>query len=191
MKRFFIPLISILALSLAACGSDEKTPDSNEGTNSNSSNQTEQTEGTVDTGEQSDAAADQGGTSGTATDSGTQADTNKDQMQADMDQLTFREIDIEISYGKDSEYEAEIDQDDGQPIEAKVEDEVNGMYLKGQEAFDDLYPKVKQLDLTKDSPKEETINQVLKAFDLKDDYEKFEVEIKFNDGSKLDIEDRK
>lgn len=185
MKRFFITLISIMALSLAACSSDEKAPDSSEGTSGNPTNQTEQNENTMEGGEQSDVTNDQADTSGSQTNS-----TN-DQMQADMDQLTFKEIDIEISYGKDNEYEAEIDQDEGQPIEVKIEDEVNGVYLKGQDAFDDLYPKVKQLDLTKDSPKEETINQVLKSFGLKDDYNKLEVEIRFNDGSKLDIEDRK
>ncbi|WP_301108053.1 YusW family protein [Sporosarcina sp.] len=182
MKRFFITLIVIMALNLAACGSDKNAPDNTEGTNGNPTNQSENT---MTGSEQSDITDDQ------AVNSGGQTDSTKDQMQADMDQLTFKEIDIEISYGKDHEYEAEIDQDEGQPIEVKVEDEVNGVYLKGQEAFDDLYPKVKQLDLTKDSPKEETISQVLKAFGLKDDYKKLEVEIKFKDGSKLDIEDRK
>lgn len=185
MKRFFITLISIMALSLAACSSDKKAPDSNEGTSGNPTNQTEQNENTMDSGKNSGVTDDQADTSGSQTDS------TKDQMQADMDQLTFKEIDIEVSYGRNNEYEAEIDQDEGQPIEAKVEDEVNGVYLKGQEAFDDLYPKVKELDLTKDSTKEETINQLLKAFGLKNNYTKLEVEIKFNDGSKLDIEDRK
>ncbi|MBD8007190.1 YusW family protein [Bacillus norwichensis] len=80
------------------------------------------------------------------------------------------EIEVEVSYGKDQEYEAEIEQGKNHPIEAEVEDELNNIYTKGKEAFDDIYPKAKKLNLTSDSSDKEVIDQVLKAaFDLKSD----------------------
>lgn len=181
MKRLLITGVSVLALGLAGCGSDA------------TDNTGEDTEA-VDKPVQMPLQPATGGTGEDSTDD-SETDTTTDSaagdMQADMDQLSFKEIEIEISYGNDQEYEAEIEQDNNEPIKAKVEDEVNNMYLKDQEAFDDLYPKVKNLDLTKDSSDQETIDQVLDIFDLQADYEKFDVEIKFNDGSKLEVEDRK
>ncbi|MBY0224098.1 YusW family protein [Mammaliicoccus sciuri] len=181
MKRLLITTVSIMAIGLAACGNDTNEPVVDEGAT------------TTPTEQPADTNTDGTGTTDTTT-NGTKDETasgTTDDMKADMDKLSFREIEVEISYGNDIEYEAEIEQDRNEPIKAKVEDEVNQVYLKGQEAFDDLYPKVEQLQLTKDSTNEETINQVLKAFGLKSDYQKFDVEIKFNDGSKLDIEERK
>ncbi|GKV57277.1 hypothetical protein NCCP2222_32240 [Sporosarcina sp. NCCP-2222] len=166
MKGIYIALISLMVISLAACGSDQNDPSAEEGTTNvpaSQPNDTTTTDKTSDT----------------------------DQIKADMDKLSFQEIEVEISYGKDKEYEAEIEQDQNEPIKAKIEDEVNQIYLNGQEAFDDLYPKVQQFDLSNESTKEETINQVLKVFNLQADYEKFEVEITYNEGSKLDVEDRK
>lgn len=189
MKKIWLSSAAVLALGLAACGTGNEQPEDS----------TPPAEEPADT---------EGGTAGNAAvpDSSTEADENMqqnaeettgtantagDSMQEKMDQLTIREIEIDVSYGKDREYEAGIEQDKGRPIEAAVEDELNGVYLKGEEAFDDLYPKVQQLNLTKDSTKEETVEQVLRIFNLESNYEKFEVEIDFTDGSKLDVEDKK
>lgn len=176
MKKLWLTPAAVLALGLAACGSASDQPTTDQPVEDQpAESQTEST-----TGSQTEQPA-----------ANTATDQDSDQMKSDMDQLSFKEIEVEVSYGHDQEYEVEIEQDENEPIKAKVEDELNQNYLKGQEAFDDLYPRVKQLDLTKDSTKEETISQVLNAFELQDNYEKFEVEITFNDGSKLDIEDRK
>ncbi|AXI00128.1 hypothetical protein DV702_10610 [Sporosarcina sp. PTS2304] len=170
MKQTFVVIVSVMTIGLAGCGSDEPvevpTPSA-------------PIEQPVDTNTSADTSASE------------QPSISTDTMKVDMDQLSFKEIKVEVSYGKDREYEAEIEQDDNEPFEAKIEDEVNGVYLQGQEAFNDLYPRAEQLQLTKDSTKEETIEQVLQAFDLESSYEKFEVEIRFHDGSKLDVEDRK
>lgn len=119
------------------------------------------------------------------------ATSDKEEMKSKMDELEFSEIDVEVSYGKNQEYEAAIEQDKNRPIEAEVEDELNDVYLQGKEAFDDIYSKAKTLNLSSAASDEEVIDQVLKAFDLKSDYEKFEVEIKFNDGTELEVTDKK
>ncbi|ARF13903.1 MULTISPECIES: YusW family protein [Sporosarcina] len=185
MKRLVITGASVIALALAGCGTnatDDKTKENSNAVNPPAEQPLEPA--TDGTNQNTDEAVPD-----TTTDSSTDSTTGD--MQAEMDKLSFKEIELDVSYGKDKEYEAEIEQDQNEPIKAKVEDELNEIYLKGQEAFDDVYSKVENLDVTKDSSQQEAIDRILKAFNLQADYEKFEVEIKFNDGSKLEVEDRK
>src|SRR5690625_4311010 len=114
-----------------------------------------------------------------------------DDMRTKMEELNFTEISLEVQYQDRKEYEAEIDADPNEPIEAEVEDELNNVYLRGKEAFDELFPKVKKLNLTSKSSKQEIIEQIIEAFELPADYVDFDVEIRFKDGVKKDIEDRK
>lgn len=115
---------------------------------------------------------------------------DQDDMKKMMEDLNFDEIEIEISYGSDQEYEAEIDYHDNGDIGADLEDELSGEDLDNDlDAFNKLYPLVKQLEIEQDTDKEEVIQQVLDVFDLEDNYEKFEVEITFDEGTKLSYED--
>lgn len=179
MKHIFLITVSTLLIGvLAACGN---------------SNQDQFNTNADNTGEQNtdnQNVDDTNNTNPNNTDE-QQLETDQDYMKSKMDSLDFSEIEIEISYGKDKEYEAEIEQDKNQPIKAKVEDEINTEYAKGKKAFDNIYSKIENLSLTKNSDDQEAIDQILKAFDLPKDYKKFELEITFNDGSKLDVEDRK
>ncbi|MCJ7839795.1 YusW family protein [Lederbergia sp. NSJ-179] len=178
MKRIFLVFYSLVLIGfLGACQSGGGI----NGTNKAQDNTNEQGKDTNDHDSVNDS---------TTTDQTNDSD-DQEQMKSQMDKLDFAEIEMEISYGKDQEYEAEIEQDKNRPIEAKVEDEINNEFLKGKEAFDSIYTKAEKLTLTKDSSDQETIDQVLNAFGLDKDYEKFEVEITFNDGSRLDVEDRK
>ncbi|ARD47876.1 hypothetical protein SporoP37_06805 [Sporosarcina sp. P37] len=182
MKRALLTGISVMALSLAACGTDAAKDTGTENKDAASAPVEQPLEPATD--ETTQNSMGEGETEGSA-------DSAAGNMEADMKQLSFKEIEVEVSYDKDIEYEAEIEQDENEPVKAKVEDEVNNVHLKGQEAFDDIYPKVKQLSLTKDSTNEEAIDQVLKVFNLDANYTKFEVKITFNDGGKLKVEDRK
>ncbi|MEI3611842.1 YusW family protein [Pseudogracilibacillus sp. SO30301A] len=112
-------------------------------------------------------------------------------MREKMAELNFSEIDIDVEYQGGKEFEAEIDQDRNEPILAKVEDDLNNVYLRGREAFDHIFERANKLDVTSNSTKQQIIDQVLNAFDLPNDYIKIDVEIEFDDGKKVDIEDRK
>lgn len=117
---------------------------------------------------------------------------NQDDMKSMMAELSFYEIELEVSYGHDQEYEAEIEHHHNGDIEAEVEDELNGVKLSDDvKAFNYIYPKAKNVTVTKDMDKQAVIDEVLRAFDLKNDYEKFEVEFEFEDGTKLSYEDKK
>lgn len=108
-------------------------------------------------------------------------------MKSKMEELDFYEIEIEVSYGKDKEYEVEIEQDKDRPIKAELEDELNNEFSKGREAFDVIYPKAERLSLSSDTPEQEVIDQVLQAFELPSGYTKLEIEIKFKDGTEIDL----
>ena len=76
-------------------------------------------------------------------------------------------------------------------MEAKVEDDLNNAFLQGKDAFDHIFERAKKLEITNESSDQDVIKQVLQSFDLPKDYTEFEIEITFNDGKKLDVEDRK
>lgn len=186
-KRFFL-VIGLIILMLAACQNNEQSQESpanpeqetETDTEANESSETEDGEGTdAETDDESSAE-----TKGNDTDSL----DDDEYMTTKMDALDFYEIEIEVEYVDDKEYEAEIERDDNRPYTAEVEDELNNVYLEGREAFDDIYPKIEQLSISIDSEQTDIIEQVLSVFDLPDNYTKFEVEVKFNDGNEIDFE---
>lgn len=185
MKKIGMLLSALLiVIFLAACGDDGADEDSLEDTAQDAIEDTldNNEEDHNDDGEEQTDENEEGNTSEEASD--------QDDMKNMMDELNFDEIEIEISYGKDQEYEVEIERHSNGDIDAEIEDELNGEDINDDlEAFNKLYPKVKQLDIEQDTEKEEVIKQVLDIFELDDDYEEFEVEITFNDGTKLSYED--
>ena len=106
-----------------------------------------------------------------------------------MAKLDFSEIDVEVSYGEQKEYEAEITYDNSGFIGGEVDDDINNEHLRGKVAFDSIYQKAKNLTISKDTNKKDAIDQILKSFNLPADYNKFELDIIFNDGTKLEYVD--
>src|SRR5699024_12877586 len=73
-------------------------------------------------------------------------DDNDDATEK-MKELNIEEIQIEIEYPDNKEYEVEIELESDGTYTAEIEDDLNDEYIKGQEAFDKLYPMVKALDV--------------------------------------------
>jgi|GEM_PF-2135857 len=111
-------------------------------------------------------------------------------MREDMSELNFTELSVEATFQDRKEFEAELDVDPNKPIYAEVEDEVNDIEWQGKDAFDYIFQKTKNLNITSDSSREEVIKQVVEVFNFPNDYVELEVEITFNDGKKIDIEDK-
>lgn len=168
---------AILTLTLVACGgNDGGNTASNE---PNDENMTESNQENGDTNATDDEAEESDNN-----------ETTSNDMKAKMDELDYSDFELEVDYDPDQEYEAKVEQKEGN-VKADLEDEINGEELNGQEAFDKIYPLVKQLTISKDTEKEDAIAEVLEAFDLEDDYRKFELELTFSDGVKMEFEDRK
>ena len=179
MKRIkmFIVVFGLLA-ALTACGNNN----SNVPNDNNDGVHTENTSNNRDVGTRTsdgDRVADK------------YTSQVEDEMRAKMDELGFSEISVEVKYNNDQEYEAEIDQDKNEPIRGKVDDELNGVLLRGGEAFNHIIDRAEKLNLSSESNDQEVIKQVLEVFDLPKDYVEFEFEIEYNDGKKLEVEDRK
>ena len=96
-----------------------------------------------------------------------------------------------MDYANNEEYEAELEKNSNNSIEAEIADTLNQVKKKGSDAFNELYPLVKQLTITQETSKEEAIQEVMKVFNLPEDYKEFELEIRFKDGTKIEFEDKK
>ena len=108
-----------------------------------------------------------------------------------MDELDYMEFNLDIYYGTQDEYDVELERNKDDTIEAEIEDSINGVKLKGTDAFNELYPMVKKLTIDQKTSKEDTIKEILDVFNMKNDYSKIEVEITFKDGTKIEFEDIK
>ncbi len=184
MKKSYVLSSAIaLSLALAACGSttndkdkvvDEPiTEESNQGTANGTDGQTDS------------SVTDQAGeNSGTAT--GQDANATKK-----MDEIDYADFGLSVDYANNDEYEAELEKNSDNSVEAQIDDSLNQVKMKGADAFNELYPLVKQLTITQKTSKEDAIKEVIKVFNLPDDYRELELEIRFKDGTKIEFEDKK
>lgn len=185
MRRVTLLLGIIAVLFATACG--------NAGTDSENNSNTD--EPIVD--EEQNTTGDVGENANVEGDSAEKSDQtemakNQEDMKKMMEQLDFYEIEVEVSYGPDKEFEFEIEHHSNGDIEAKVEDELNNVSLKDDiEAFNYIFPNVKKLKITEDISKQEAIDELLKAFDLATDYKKIEIEFEFENGTIIAFEDKK
>ena len=178
-RKIIFPVVLVFTLILAACGNgnidDPKEPVIEENVSGNNAGSTdtvedaESTEGTKNTG---------------STDSA-------DNMQQKMEDLAYSDFELAVDYANDLEYEVELERSSNNAVKAEIEDDLNNVRKSGAEAFDDLYPLVEKLTITQETNKADAIQEVLNTFNLADDYQEFELEIKFNDGTKLEFEDKK
>lgn len=95
------------------------------------------------------------------------------------------DLDIEID-GKDA-IEAEYDVSKSK-IEAEFENKLENVKLKEDEAFNELDKLFVDIMITKDTSKQDVIDKILKYYGI-EMYSKFDLEIDFDDGTKLDIEE--
>lgn len=94
-------------------------------------------------------------------------------------------IDIDGKDAIDADYDVETKQ-----IEAELENKLREVKLKDKEAIDELHLLFMDIRLTSETTKEEAIDRILEWFEI-DDYSKFELDVEFDDGTKLDFEDVK
>ena len=194
MKKSYVLSSAIaLSLALAACGTaaddtdnavDESiTEESNQGTATRTDSQTDSS--VTDEVEPTSGTANEQDTNSGATTS------NQDDMQQKMDEIDYADFGLSVDYANNDEYEAELEKNSNNSVEAEIDDSLNQVKMKGADAFNELYPLVKQLTITQKTSKEDAIKEVIKVFNLPDDYRELELEIRFKDGTKIEFEDKK
>lgn len=100
---------------------------------------------------------------------------------------SFTEIEVEVDMNGvndalDVEYEVER-----YKIDASYKDKSEDIHLKDEEAMERLEPILDSFTFDENSSEDEILEQVLEGFSI-DDYDEIEIEIKFKDNTKLDIE---
>ncbi|MDM5152996.1 YusW family protein [Bacillus sp. DX1.1] len=100
--------------------------------------------------------------------------------------LNFNEFKLDANYqDTKKDYEAEYkNKADEKTLEAKIEDHKANGQLTGDEAIAKLGPLLQKLKFDKDTPDQEVIDQVVDVFQLDKDYQKFDLEVVFSDGTK-------
>ncbi|WP_404441958.1 YusW family protein [Sutcliffiella horikoshii] len=101
----------------------------------------------------------------------------------------FTKFDLEVEYENRVKYEAEYKAEGNG--EAEIEDDINEVSLKGDEAYTELSPRLEQLKFDSNADQQEVMTQVLEVFGLKDDYKEFELEVMFEDGTVKKYEEKK
>ncbi|EMA6344068.1 YusW family protein [Bacillus cytotoxicus] len=109
----------------------------------------------------------------------------KNETSADL-KLNFNEFDLDVDYqDTKKDYEADYKHKSAdQKMEAKIEDHKANVNLTSDEAIAKLSPLLKKLTFDKNTPDQEVIDQVVDVFQLDKDYQKFELEVVFSDGTK-------
>ena len=172
------PVLLVLTLILAACGNETidepKQPVTEENGSSDNTGSTDNVE------DESTGATENTGST-----------ENADNMYEKMKELDYSDFELAVEYSNDLDYEVELEKSSNNTVKSEIDDDVNNVKKSGVEAFDESYPLVKELTITQETSKDDAIQEVLNTFNLPDDYQKFELEIKFNDGKKVEFEDVK
>jgi hypothetical protein len=100
----------------------------------------------------------------------------------------FTRFDLEVEYDNDVKYEAEYEAEGNG--EAEIEDDLNEVSLKGDDAYNELAPLMEQLQFDSNTEDQEVMTQVLEVFELQNDYKEIELEVTFTDGTKKKYENK-
>lgn len=102
----------------------------------------------------------------------------------------FTEFDLDVEYADHNSYDVEYE-NDGNNIYAELDDELKGVKYKGDQAYDNFADALKQLTFDKTTSDEDVRKEVLKAFALDENYQSFELEVKFQSGEEKHYHDNK
>ena len=171
MKWLAIPLSLFL---LAACGNDNNdevtdTPENapTEGTTNNN--------GT--TGDNNNNGTTNNDMNGEGATTNNNAVTN-----ANNNAFDFTHFSLDVDYGGARDFDVEYENEQS-GVEASYEDNVNNEQLHGNDAYDRMESVFQSFKFNKDTSEDEVIKEVLNAFNLPEDYQKFDLEIRFADGT--------
>lgn len=94
---------------------------------------------------------------------------------------SFTDFDLEVEYADNKSYDIEYE-NDGNYIYAEVDDEITGVEHKGDQAYEKIVKALEQLKFDKATSDEDVRKEVMKAFALDENYQYFDLEVKFDNG---------
>lgn len=99
----------------------------------------------------------------------------------------FIKFDLDIDIDGKNAIKAEFDLQTNK-VEAEFENKLEDVKLEGDQAMLELTKFFDAIKITKDTPEQEAIDNILKHLNI-DAYSEFDLEVKFDEGTILDIED--
>lgn len=119
----------------------------------------------------------------TPTESNQSTDNNyssvKDKNQAIP--FSFSEFDMDVDYGANQAYKVKYENDKN-GANASVENERKNEKVEGNKAYAQLEPLFKKLTFTAQSTDEEVKKEILSVFNISNNYQKIDLDVKFVDG---------
>nr|WP_106782769.1 YusW family protein [Lysinibacillus timonensis] len=140
--------------------------------------------------EQDGAVTQNGTTTQNGTNTQTDATTQSDTNQTEQATIPFTNFDLDVKYDNNQEYDVDYESEQN-GMEAEIKDDRANNQLKGDEAFAVLQPIFEQLTFNKETPEEEVISEVVNAFNLDGNYQEFELDVEFPDGTEKEYNVRK
>ena len=107
---------------------------------------------------------------------------NNTVTNANNDSFDFTHFSLDVDYSEAQDFDVEYENEQS-GVEASYEDNVNNEQLYGNDAYDRLESVFQSFKFDKNTSDDEVISEVLKAFNLPEDYQKFDLEIRFADGT--------
>ena len=173
MKLFKgILTLSLLLGLLSACNNDTKVDKDVTGNNS---------------------TVDETTNNNTTNNTGTNQNNNENErtkLKAADVNYAFTDFDLDVEYADNKSYDVEYE-NDGNDIYAELDDKIKGVKYKGDQAYENYVNALKQLTFDNTTSDEEVRKEVLKAFTLDENYQSFELEVKFKNGEEKHYHDNK
>ncbi|APJ12462.1 hypothetical protein BSL056_16550 [Bacillus safensis] len=108
-----------------------------------------------------------------------------------MKELPFQHVHLLVQYGQKNElYEATYRQARGKE-EAIIRDHMNGDRYEGEEALREMKMKLNDMSIPSAKINEAYVNELLTAFNLDDDYQRIQIDLKLEDGTKRTFQRKK
>ncbi|KOS67161.1 hypothetical protein AEA09_15035 [Lysinibacillus contaminans] len=117
----------------------------------------------------------------------TNTEKQKNENAAKSTLFNFTEFSLDVDYSATESYDVDYD-NERTGMEAELEDDRKNEKLYGDEAFTKLEPLFKQLTFDSTTSNDEVIDQVISVFNIADDYQSIEVEVKFEDGTEKEFQ---
>lgn len=95
----------------------------------------------------------------------------------------FTSFDLDVEYPGNKSYEVDFE-NDGDGLEAKVEDDLSNETYHGNDAFAVIFPVFEDLSINPSMAERDVITKVITFFNLSNDFTKFELEVEYSDGTK-------
>ena len=128
----------------------------------------------------------------TSNDTGTAQNDNDERTGikvADVN-YAFTDFDLDVEYANHNSYDVEYE-NDGNNVYAELDDEIKGIEYKGDQAYDNIVKALEQLTFDENTSDEDVRKEVIKAFAIDENYQSFELEVKFQNGKEKHYHDHK